>query len=286
MKRNKLSSKQILMVHQTNNSLKNIWIWVGKQNAFLVVFALFLIFFAVYKSFDAVLKFNASKFESSDTEEYNVLRNNNGQDSGVGSYGTWESAFISPTKILPTITSFPTIDTDPVIDCQINTLCGGNTVKLKKSDCLAQICCSTEPGKYESLSSSECAWRQADYRNKRDSEKMQISPFPTFAPYPTYAPIPTQKTPADYRAPVVDSTKYQDCIADVEKKYQEMLLSASLSMAEGIRDGRMNDCAIKYQNLGSYCVAVYSIGDKTEYVSGYYNEFGTYVCPYYRRPGS
>ena len=170
------------------SKLKRFSVWVGQQNAFAVIFVFFLILFGLHKTYGVVSGVLAKELKAGNS---NVLlkadKKKSTQEYGLDSAVSWDevktittptpspSPIPSPTATpiptpspTPTPTPLPTTDPDPMIECTMTAQCGGNTVKMRRSECRNSVCCPVEPNKYESLPEAECVKRQSDYNIKQE----------------------------------------------------------------------------------------------------------------------
>ena len=76
---------------------------------------------------------------------------------------------------------------DKLVDCKIDSKCGGGTRKIKQSECNDSICCGFNDGRWIFYTSkSKCRTDQNAYNN---SNTQYYVPYAT--PTPTYTPTPT-----------------------------------------------------------------------------------------------
>jgi hypothetical protein len=109
-----------------------------------------------------------------------------------------------PTKYIPRLQ--PTIDTDPQVNCLIDSRCGGGTRNLKKSACSNSTCCQIGNTWLFYENKNQCITDQNKYYqdNKPPNTIPTWAPPPTFAPFITWTPYPTQAFPTYAAIPTRD----------------------------------------------------------------------------------
>lgn len=148
---------------------ETFWKWLGGQNVFLVFAAISIIFFGSSRAY-AVLSQDENKVAREELLRVAITPKPvfEASDYAVEKIVT---VTITPSAT-PTLalTATPTTDPDPLIECTLAKSCGGNIVKMKRSECRNSVCCPVEPNKFESLSDDECAKRQSEYNKKQNDE--------------------------------------------------------------------------------------------------------------------
>jgi len=122
----------------------------------------------------------------------------------------------------------PTIDPDPIINCNIHANCGGGSKQMKRSECSQTTCCQIGDKWYFYLSKTKCQQDQATVYNYSQPTftsppTLNLKPPPTFVPSdnslenPNYTYTPSQEdidTLIQRRQQRIDDCK-NDCAQDV-----------------------------------------------------------------------
>lgn len=144
------------------------WKWLGRQNVFLVFGVFFLIIYGSTKVYAGLFQ---DEVEDKYEEPSPIVTITPKPVFRVDDFD--QKPTIAITKAVsptPTQTLSPTADPDPMIECTMAKSCGGNTVRMKRSECSNSVCCLVEPNKYESLPEEECFKKQSDYNRKQEEE--------------------------------------------------------------------------------------------------------------------
>lgn len=106
---------------------------------------------------------------------------------------------------------------DYMENCRVNTSCGGGTKYIKKSECDDSTCCQIGDKWYFYSSRQKCKDDQGKY-NANNAVYPVITPYPTYT-VPNYAP----STPHPTSAPVNNAELRDECLGNVQSKYQSEL---------------------------------------------------------------
>lgn len=120
-----------------------------------------------------------------------MIYNQPPQDESVQGIQIQVSPSVIPTQA-PTSTSIPkkpvVVNSDPVISCTVNALCGGGTKSMKTSECNASICCGFLNNQWI-LYPNKSACIDAQY--KENQSTVTNNSVPNNAVWPTIRIIPT-----------------------------------------------------------------------------------------------
>lgn len=133
----------------------------------------------------------------------------------------------------------PTINQDPIIECQ-NPNCGSINIKQSLcSDTVGYVCCQV--GTTWSWYASRTKCTEDQNKLVEDQKKPYVPyptlrpyatliPFPTFAPYPTFEPFATS-VPLPTYAPITPQNTYtkEMCQSDVNNKWASTMRSYGCS---------------------------------------------------------
>ncbi|MBI2051215.1 trypsin-like peptidase domain-containing protein [Candidatus Roizmanbacteria bacterium] len=118
---------------------------------------------------------------------------------------------IEPEQANPVV---PTIDLDPIVNCNIHVNCAGGTIKMRQSECTNSVCCQIRDKWHLYSNRLKCAIDQF--------KSAPPIPLPTFSPLPTFTPYPT---PTPFSQPTIDRQKLQQECRDRENKLYEDILN-------------------------------------------------------------
>jgi len=220
--------------------LKRISSWIGQQNVFLVILIVFLLLFGLHKTYGVI---NAVFTKDSKAGSNEQLESRNKRNINDNVVETWKDArpVISPSpsispkpSISPSPIPLPTIDPDPIIECTMAINCGGNIVKMRKSECTNSVCCPVEPNKYESLPEQECNSRQFEYNKKQNEEyRKQLQAYEKYLD-------------EFYAAKAQDSLDIQklDALKKSNEVYEEQRLNSYNACVSSVKQKSISLCSI------------------------------------------
>jgi len=148
------------------NLLRSFWIWLGKQNVFLVFGVFFLIIYGTTKTYAYFFpELNSNKRDMEKSHSKPIIPTPTPAPTfNNQNFNSNPSATHTPT---------PTTDQDPIIECSRPDNCGGGTIKVKRSECFSKVCCPVSNDKYETLTSAECFEKRNEYLKKQTEEYLK-----------------------------------------------------------------------------------------------------------------
>lgn len=149
------------------SKIRKFWNWLGKQNVFLVFIVFFLVVYGSTKAYahffnDPVLseKSIGPSVKTTVTPQATI--------SPAAKKDDLNSNYFKYPSAKPT--AAPTIEKDPIIDCKRPDDCGGETVRVKQSECFSKVCCPADNDHFEILTYDECYEKQVEFSKKQNEE--------------------------------------------------------------------------------------------------------------------
>ncbi len=134
---------------------------------------------------------------------------------------------VDPIKqINPTSQNY--VDSDPFVNCNVNSNCGGGTKSVKNSECSNSTCCEVGGEWYFYTDKNKCAQDQNSYNNSQYTNTTNYNTnHPTTSTY-TYSTTQPQNTPIQNTEPqpTVDNTGARArCIGDANSARDSAITS-------------------------------------------------------------